>query len=596
MEPGEYIVAVPVTTAVAPAFVVAELEALRTDPSAREALRVASESFSRPLYGTRLPMTGAGSSQTIGVGDSIQTLIAPGLAPVTAAGGAWLMYQTQFYPGTNLSTSAQPIAIKAGQEVDGIDFAMKPVRTWRVAGTVSGLPAGTAVAMRLVHSDSETVLDETEVAATISASDGSFAFLGVPAGSYAIKVLRVPLLPPQTTQVGSGVRSEQAQGVSMDPTLWAVKPIAVGGSDVSGLVVALSTGVRATGRVLFDGTRPKPTAAQLASMEITIAAAGGEPPLIFRSDRVRLARETFQTPELAPGNYVIRSNAPAGWTMKSVTAGTQDVVDTPLVVDGRDIPPITVTLTDRTLGSISGSARHAMGSSDTLVCVFPVEARAWVDYGGSSRRLQRVQPDQAGAYRISGVPAGDYFVVAVADDRSADWRDPRHLDVLSRIATRVTLADEEAKTLDLSARRLPATSPSSVGREPVIDSFGAAITEPPDSPHSGPFVAEVETAQQAPPRAVPRPAPEPTGGGSITGVITTNGANPAPVRRVIVLLNSTDPKVGRTTVTDDEGRFSFTSLPAARYSLSAIKPGYLRCTLRRHKTRTSWHANRPGRQ
>ncbi len=207
------------------------------------------------------------------------------------------MYQTQFYPGSNLSTSAVPIAIKAGQEVNGIDFGMKPVRTWRVSGTVSGLPASGAVSLRLVLPDSETLLDETTVAATVSSADGAFAFVGVPAGNFLIKVLRVPMLPPVTTQMGSAVRSEQAQGVSMEPTLWATSPVTVGGSDVTGLAVALSTGVRTSGRVVFDGVRPKPTAAQLASIEITIEAAGGEKPLIFRSDRVRLAGEAFQTPE-----------------------------------------------------------------------------------------------------------------------------------------------------------------------------------------------------------------------------------------------------------------------------------------------------------
>jgi hypothetical protein len=452
---------------------------------------------------------------------------------------------------------------------------MKPVRSWRVTGTLSGLPAGSALTLRLVQADSETVLEETEVAATISSANGSFAFLGVPAGNYMIKVLRVPLLPQVTTQMGSAVRSEQAQGVSMDPTLWATQPVAVGSGDVNGLVVALSTGVRANGRLVFDGTRARPTAAQLASVEITIAAAGGERPLIFRSDRVRLAGETFQTPGLAPGKYVIRSNAPPGWTMKSVTAGAQDVVDTPLVVDGREIPPITVTLTDRALGAISGSARHATGSTDTLVCLFPVARSSWVDYGGSSRRLQRVQADQAGVYRISGIPPGNYFVAAVADDRYADWRDPQHLEALSRIAVPVTLADEEAKTLDVTARRVPASVPSSAARDASIDSSVATSTQRDDSLHSGPFVAEIDIGQQAPPRAMPKSAPEQTGGGVIAGVITTAGANPVPVRRVIVLLNSTDPKVGRTTVTDDEGRFSFAALPAARYSMTATKPGYL---------------------
>jgi hypothetical protein len=576
VEPGEYIVSVPLTTAVAPAAAVAELEALRSDPSARAAYLAASQSFATGSFATtRLPVNGAGTSMTVAVGDAVQALIAPGLAPITPANGPWLMYQTQFYPGSQLSTSALPIAIQAGQEVNGIDFGMKPVRTWRVSGTVSGLPASGAVSLRLVRPDSETLLDETEVAATVSSVDGAFTFLGVPVGEYLIKVLRVPQLPRLTTQIGSTVRSEQAQGVSTEPTLWAAVPVSVAGNDITGLTVALNTGVRASGRVVFDGARPKPTAAQLASIEVTIEAAGGEKPIIFRSDRVRLAGETFQTPELAPGKYLIRSNAPAGWVMKSATAGSRDIADTPLVVDGRAIPPITVTYTDRALGSLAGTVRAAAGLIDALVCIFPIEREAWMDYGRSPRRLRRVQPDQAGTYRISGVPAGEYFVVAVADDRSADWRDLKHLDALSRIATRVTLADEEAKTLDLSARRTPATSLSSDAAQGAADPFVAEIADSQRPWLSGPIVAEADVLQQTPPRAMPRAIPQATGGGSITGVITADGASAAPVRRVIVVLNSTDPKIGRTTLTDDAGRFAFASLPAARYMLSATKPGYL---------------------
>lgn len=460
VEPGDYIVSIPLTTAVAPASAVAELEALRADPSARAAYQAASESFSTGSFvNTRLPL-GAGTSMSIAVGDALQTLIAPGLAPVTPVNGTWLMYQTQFYPGASSSKAALPIAVKAAQEVNGIDFGMKPVRAWRISGTVSGLPANKVVPLRLVQPDSETVLDETEVAATLSSRDGAFTFVGVPAGDYMIKVLRVPQLPSVTTEIGSTTRIEQAQGVSLDPTLWASVPITVAGTDVSGVGVPLRTGVRTSGQLVFDGTRPKPTAAQLASIEITIEAAGGEKPLFYRSDRVRLGGETFQTPELVPGKYLIRSNGPTGWVMKSAIAGNRDVTDTPLVVDGADIPAISITFTDRSLASISGAVRSGTGLTDPFVCIFPAERGAWVDYGGSPRRLRRVQPNQAGTYRISGIPAGEYFVVAVADDRSPDWRDPKYLEALSRIATRIKIADEEAKALDLAAQRTPGAAPS----------------------------------------------------------------------------------------------------------------------------------------
>ncbi len=589
IEPGEYIVSIPLTTSVAPASAVAELEALRNDPAARAAYTAATDSFvTGSFVNSRLPQYAAGNPQTLGVGDALLTLTSPGLAPVTPATGPWLMYQTQFYPATGLSTSATPIAMRAAQEVNGIDFSMKPVRTWRVSGTVTGLPASGAVALRLVQSDSETVLDETEVAATLSSADGAFTFVGVPAGRYLIKVLRVPRLAQVTTQVGSTLRMEQAQGVSMESTFWATVPVTVGGSDVSGIGVALSTGTRTTGRVVFDGVRPKPTANQIASVEITIELASGEKPLVYKSDSVRLAGETFQTPEIVPGKYLIRANAPSGWSLKSVTAGGQDVADTPFIADGREIPDIVVTFTDRPLSSLGGTVRSGSpASADAQVLVFPIERESWVDYGNTPRRVRRAVPSEAGAYQIPGLPPGQYFAIAVAGDRSADWRDPKHLEALSRIATRVTVANEEAKTLDLTAQRAPVTSflVRAEGRGqraevtlevPNLPLPSALCPLPCHDPQlSGPFVPGTDSEQQPPPRALPKPTPQPTGTGSISGVITADTTNPTPVRRVIVVLNSTDPRVGRTTLTDDAGRFVFASLPAARYSLTATKPGYL---------------------
>ena len=51
------------------------------------------------------------------------------------------------------------------------------------------------------------------------------------------------------------------------------------------------------------------------------------------------------------------------------------------------------------------------------------------------------------------MPAGDYFVAAVADLEPGEWNDPDVLTPLRERATRVTIADGERKTVDLKLAR-----------------------------------------------------------------------------------------------------------------------------------------------
>jgi uncharacterized protein (DUF2141 family) len=81
-------------------------------------------------------------------------------------------------------------------------------------------------------------------------------------------------------------------------------------------------------------------------------------------------------------------------------------------------------------------------------------------------------------------------------------------------------------------------------------------------------------------------AASPAGTAVIIGRVVSADAPPKPVRRARVTLNSSDREIGRTVITDDAGVFSFTALPAARYSLSAIKAGFVT---------VSYGEKRPGR-
>jgi len=65
------------------------------------------------------------------------------------------------------------------------------------------------------------------------------------------------------------------------------------------------------------------------------------------------------------------------------------------------------------------------------------------------------------------------------------------------------------------------------------------------------------------------------GTASIAGTIVTGDATRAPVQRATVELSSGQLPLSRYALTDVDGRFEFTGLPAGQFGLTARKPGYV---------------------
>jgi hypothetical protein len=105
--------------------------------------------------------------------------------------------------------------------------------------------------------------------------------------------------------------------------------------------------------------------------------------------------------------------------------------------------------TDR-ISSVGGTVRDARGAgvAATTVIVFPADAALWTP---QSRRIQTARTDQVGAYQVSSLPAGDYFVVAPDEVEQGEWFDPEFLDQAKEKAVRVTLGEGEQRTQDLKA-------------------------------------------------------------------------------------------------------------------------------------------------
>lgn len=87
-----------------------------------------------------------------------------------------------------------------------------------------------------------------------------------------------------------------------------------------------------------------------------------------------------------------------------------------------------------------------------------------------------------------------------------------------------------------------------------------------------------------PPRDVP--VTRAAGTAVIAGVVVTDEATPAPVRRARVTVRSEEYGNGWSATTDDGGRFEVRAVPGGRYTVQATKPAWLAAT---------YGATRPGR-
>ena len=243
-----------------------------------------------------------------------------------------------------------------------------------------------------------------------------------------------------------------------DATLVAQMPLGVSDRDLSDVIVTLAAGPRVTGWLEFDGTIERPSASSIAGMRITLDPVDGSLP----ADPT-LATETgrpdengqFKTYGVPPGRYVIRvTPRQPGWFLKSAIYQNRDIADLPLDLESKDANGVVLTFTDRPSG-IVGTVRGADGPDSTaVVLAYPVDPAAWSSSGALSRRMRTARAAKDGAYAIQGLPAGEYYLVAVQEERIGDWQDPALLTALSRLAQTVRLGDGEQKTQNLSPTSL----------------------------------------------------------------------------------------------------------------------------------------------
>lgn len=338
-------------------------------------------------------------------------------------------YAATYYPGTPNVSEASRVTLAVSQENTNVSFGLIATRLVRVSGQVltsDGAPATNGNVMLVPASATGRpgmAMQQGGAGNRIDLS-GTFRLSNVAPGRYQV-------------QARSGGRDFEL--ARMD--------LAVGAEDVEGLTLVTSPGAIVNGTIVSDTGEPfdfRASQLQVGARPASPDAMPGGP-----GGGARVGDDWSFTIRGITDSVLLRTNAPQGWTLKSVSVNGQDITDTPAEFPpGQTITGAQIVLTKK-VGALSGQVTDSKGNPvlDATVIVFPSNDKLWTY---QSRFIKAARPDQDGRFKITALPGpSDYLIVALQGLEEGQAGDPDFLASIKDLGTKVELGEGEIKPTDV---------------------------------------------------------------------------------------------------------------------------------------------------
>ena len=336
-------------------------------------------------------------------------------------------YAPTYFPGTASVAEAQKVTIGLGQVVSDVNMALMPTRTARISGTAvdsQGRPMmGTVMAIPRGESMMVMFGPPGQIR-----PDGTFTINGLAPGTYRLQ-----------TQSGPSMDAEAAS-----------EEVTISGDDVNGIRLVGSKPSIASGRVIVDAAAAQSLRPSMLRLSVQ--------PLVFDGPlmgMIGMMGPTAVNDDLTfelktrPGRMKVALAGPApGWTIRAVRYRGFDVTDSGIEFKANeDITDIELELTNR-LTDLSGLVTDGRGAAvkDYSVVVFAQDRDKWT---ANSRYMRTGRPDQDGRFKVTGLPPGEYHIIALDYVDMDQWTEPDYLERVRSKATSVTIGEGERKSVDL---------------------------------------------------------------------------------------------------------------------------------------------------
>jgi protocatechuate 3,4-dioxygenase beta subunit len=341
------------------------------------------------------------------------------------AGKEGLVYTTTYYPGTLDKQQAVAVEVHPGDETPA-NFGVLASQTYRVAGTVAGVPTGGLMTQIMLSSKDRTSMQNQQLG-----EGGRFEFQNVLPGSYKA-----------TLMVVTGLPSGGQPGMRVVPL---VEPIEVGAENLDQLQLQPSPAgaVRGTFRMdtgqKFDWTQLNVVLipANEEDSGFMVAGSSGGPAM---SDVNKDG--TFGMKDVTGGSYQLlvgaKSNNLRDYITKSVNVDGRDVADSGFVVSPGTSLDVVISANGAT---VEGTVVDGKGKAAAHATVLDVPSS---EHRNRRDLYQQDTTDELGHFSLRGLNPGKYTVLAF-EDLESDVRQPEFLKTYEGRGEHVQL-DEGART------------------------------------------------------------------------------------------------------------------------------------------------------
>jgi hypothetical protein len=335
-------------------------------------------------------------------------------------------YAPLYFPGTVDVAQAKRITVDVGQQIDGMVMALVPVKATKITGTATdsqGKPMTGFLQVMQSNGSFGGFVQGAQIR-----PDGTFTINGIPPGEYTLRA--------------------QPNGPMGPDVEYATAKVTATGDDITDFRLAATKPSTASGRVIFEPGATPPASLSLGVFPLEPGPMMG--PMFPAKVGDDMTFELRSQPGLMRINVQGMGMTGGGaiWRIRAVRLNGIDITDSGLEFKpNEDIKGLEVELTSRTT-TLSGLVTNARGeaSKNYTAIVFSQDRERWIP---NSRYQSIGRPDQDGRFKISGLPAGNYYIIAVDNIDPSQATDPELLDRIRTRAQTFSLSDGETKSIDL---------------------------------------------------------------------------------------------------------------------------------------------------